>query len=191
MADAPQRAYRGRTPSAPMGSDEALRVLHLLERNGIEAVVDGGWGVDALLGEQTREHDDLDLVVDLHNAEAAIAILEGAGYELVAGEPPHSFVLVNEDGVQVDVHPVERDAEGNGAYLMESGTLWTYPAEGLRERGTIAGRSVRCLSARTQVIVHAGYELGPKDYKELRLLHERCGVELPETVRAQALAAEL
>src|SRR5438132_711150 len=181
----PQRAYRGRMPSAPMDADEATRVLHLLERNGIEAVVDGGWGVDALLGEQTREHDDLDLVVDLRNAEAAIAILESAGYELVAGEPPHSFVLVDATGVQVDIHPVERDAEGNGAYLTDAGTIWHYPAEGLRGRGTLGGRRVRCLSAKTQVIVHAGYELEPKDYRELRLLHERFGVELPDGVRAR------
>jgi hypothetical protein len=39
-----------------------------------------------------------------------------------------------------------------------------------------------------QVLVHHGYELGPKDFRELRLLHERLGVELPERVRARALA---
>jgi len=92
----PQRAYRGRTPSAPMDADDVTEVLHRLERNGIEAWIDGGWGVDALLGERLRDHDDLDLVVELRNAEAAIAILEAAGFALVAGEPPKSFVLVDD-----------------------------------------------------------------------------------------------
>jgi lincosamide nucleotidyltransferase A/C/D/E len=185
----PQRAYRGRTPSAPMEADDVTEILHRLERNGIEAWIDGGWGVDALLGEQLREHDDLDLVVELRNAEAAIAILEAAGYELAAGEPPHSFVLVDDTGRQVDIHPVELDAEGNGLYLMDDDTIWPYPAQGFRGRGSVGGRSVRCLSAEVQVIVHDGYELGPKDYRELRLLHERLGVELPERVRERALDA--
>jgi lincosamide nucleotidyltransferase A/C/D/E len=30
---------------------------------GIEVWVDGGWGIDQLLGEQTRRHEDFDLVV--------------------------------------------------------------------------------------------------------------------------------
>lgn len=34
-----------------------------LEAAGVELWVDGGWAVDALLGEQTRDHDDLDVVV--------------------------------------------------------------------------------------------------------------------------------
>jgi hypothetical protein len=39
-----------------------------------------------------------------------------------------------------------------------------------------------------QVLVHDGYELAEKDYRELRLLHDRFGVALPESVRDQALA---
>jgi lincosamide nucleotidyltransferase A/C/D/E len=185
------RAYRGRIPSAPMDADDVTEVLHRLERNGIEAWIDGGWGVDALLGERLREHDDLDLVVELRNAEAAIAILEAAGFDLIAGEPPKSFVLVDDTGRQVDIHPVERDAAGNGLYVMDDGTSWTYPAQGFTGRGEVGGRSVRCLSAEVQVLVHDGYELAPKDYRELRLLHERLGVELPERVRERALAEPL
>jgi lincosamide nucleotidyltransferase A/C/D/E len=183
----PQRAYRGRIPSSPMDADDVTEILHRLERNGIEAWIDGGWGVDALLCEQLRAHDDLDLVLELRNAEAAVAILEAAGFELVAGGAPKSFVLVDETGRQVDVHPVERDNDGNGIYVMDDGTTWTYPAQGFTGRGEVGGRSVRCLSAEVQVLVHDGYELEAKDYRELRLLHERLGVELPERVREQAL----
>jgi lincosamide nucleotidyltransferase A/C/D/E len=174
-----------------MDADDVTEILHRLERNGIEAWIDGGWGVDALLGEQLREHDDLDLVVELRNAEATVAILEAAGFELIAGGAPKSFVLVDGTGRQVDVHPVERDAAGNGLYVMDDGATWTYPAQGFTGRGEVGGRSVRCLSAEVQVLVHDGYELGPKDYRELRLLHERLGVELPERIRERALAEPL
>jgi hypothetical protein len=40
-----------------------------------------------------------------------------------------------------------------------------------------------------QVVVHDGYELREKDYRELRLLRERSGVELPPPVAARAVEA--
>ena len=43
---------------------QVLAVLDEIEALGVRAWVDGGWGVDALLAEETREHDDLDLVVE-------------------------------------------------------------------------------------------------------------------------------
>ena len=44
-----------------MTAADALEIVDLLERVGVEPWVDSGWGVDALLGEQTRPHEDLDL----------------------------------------------------------------------------------------------------------------------------------
>ena len=171
-----------------MAAGDLLAILDLLERAGVAVWIDGGWGVDALLGEQTREHDDLDLVIELAQAPNLIAALTTNGYELVAGSPPTSFVLVDSGGRQVDVHPVAFDEEGGGVYRMEEGRDWIYPADGFAGRGRIGGRPVRCLTAEAQVLVHDGYELADKDYRELRLLHERFGVPLPTGVREQALA---
>jgi lincosamide nucleotidyltransferase A/C/D/E len=189
MADA-QRAYRGRVPSAPMEAGEVVRLLDLLESAEIAVWLDGGWGVDALLERQTREHDDLDLVVQLADAEGLVEVLEREGYELLLSNSllqsraragaPRSFVLVDRIGRQVDVHPVVMDeARGGGVYLMDDGREWVYPAAGFAGRGKVAGRVVRCLSAEVQVLVHHGYELTEKDFRELDLLHERFGVELP------------
>ena len=36
------------------------RLVHAVLDAVPDAVVDGGWGVDALVGRQTRAHDDLD-----------------------------------------------------------------------------------------------------------------------------------
>jgi lincosamide nucleotidyltransferase A/C/D/E len=46
----------------------AETVLELFESEAIEVWIDGGWGVDALVGRQTRPHEDLDLVVALDHA---------------------------------------------------------------------------------------------------------------------------
>ena len=37
--------------------------LDLFDELGIEVWIDGGWGVDALLGECTRPHQDLDIII--------------------------------------------------------------------------------------------------------------------------------
>jgi lincosamide nucleotidyltransferase A/C/D/E len=37
---------------------------------GIEVWIDGGWGVDALLGLQTRSHKDLDIVIEQKHVAA-------------------------------------------------------------------------------------------------------------------------
>src|SRR5215216_1451985 len=124
-----QKAYRGREPTAPMGASSLLTVVELLEADGIAVWLDGGWGVDALLGRQTREHDDLDLVVELDDASLLIGLLCGLGYQVVAGAPPKSFVMVDIGGRQVDLHPVTFSADGGGIYEMEEGKEWVYPAQ--------------------------------------------------------------
>jgi len=45
------------------------------------------------------------------------------------------------------------------------------------------------VSAEVQVLVHAGYELTRKDYRELYLLRERFGVEPPPAALEQVMAA--
>ena len=177
-----QRAYRGREPHVPMDARSVVEIIDRLERGGIDVWIDGGWGVDALVGHQLREHDDLDLVAELHHADRVVELLAAFGYEQVARGAPKSFVLVDAAGRQVDVHPVLFDEAGGGVYQMDDGSEWTYPAEGFSGRGTVGGRPVRCLSAEVQVLVHAGYELREKDYRELRLLRDRFGVELPDEV---------
>ena len=177
------RAYRDRQPRMPMEAHDLAQLLDAIEGSGVIVWLDGGWGVDALLGEQVREHDDVDLLVELRDVPRLTAALESQGYELVVGAPPSNFVLVDGVGRQVDVHPVVFDDEGGGVYLMDDGREWIYPSAGFAGKGQVEGRPVRCLSPEVQVLVHAGYELTDKDYRELRLLHERFGVSLPAEVR--------
>jgi lincosamide nucleotidyltransferase A/C/D/E len=171
-----------------MAAHEVIRLLDLLQFAGVTVWLDGGWGVDALLEEQTREHDDLDLVAELSEVPRLTKALVDAGYEQVAGEAPKSFVLVDLKGRQVDVHPVVFDDDrGGGVYQMDDGREWVYPGPGFSGRGEVAGRAVRCLSAEVQVLVHDGYDLTDKDYRELFLLHTRFGVELPPKYAERAL----
>ena len=47
-----------------MRAQDVLEIVAYLDAAGVRVWLDGGWGVDALLGEQTRPHKDLDIVVE-------------------------------------------------------------------------------------------------------------------------------
>jgi lincosamide nucleotidyltransferase A/C/D/E len=161
------RFGRGRQPAAEMVPDEVVRLLDAFEAAQVKAWVDGGWGVDALLGEQQRPHDDLDLVVELKDVATVEDVLRRAGYTAKDREAPLSFMVVDSEGRQVDIHPVVFDDDGNGLYQMDHRQTWTYPADGF------------CGVGRVQMIVHSGYELSQKDHDEIRALHDRFGVDAP------------
>jgi lincosamide nucleotidyltransferase A/C/D/E len=46
-----------------LDTSDVLVVLDQLDRAGLMVWLDGGWGVDALLGRHSRPHQDLDLVI--------------------------------------------------------------------------------------------------------------------------------
>jgi lincosamide nucleotidyltransferase A/C/D/E len=164
-----------RKPKAPMRAEDVLVLLDLLDARGIAVWLDGGWGVDALLEEQTREHDDLDLVSSAPQLPELEAALARTGYAYAEG-PPTNPVYRDAAGRQVDVHPVVFTENGDGAYTMADGEVWLYPARGFEGSGAVLRRRVRCLSAEVQVLCHAGYELDDDDLHDLRALRERFGV---------------
>jgi lincosamide nucleotidyltransferase A/C/D/E len=160
-------------------ASDVIEVLDALASAGIEAWLDGGWGVDALLNEQTRPHQDVDLVVRVEDVATMRSVLAPAGFQLVEGVPDSNFVLRDGRGREVDVHPVRFDDAGNGVYRMEDGGDWVYPAAGFGGRGVIAGRQVKCLTPEIQMLGHAGgYEPHETDFHDMRLLHERFGTPL-------------
>jgi lincosamide nucleotidyltransferase A/C/D/E len=175
-----QRAGRGRSPCTEMAIGELIRLLDALDAAEIPVWVDGGWGVDALFGVQRRQHDDLDLVVEMKDVSTLQRILRQLNYTFQHRNAPLSFELVDPDGRQVDIHPVTFNEHGDGVYQMDGGKSWTYPAEGLAGRGEVGGRPVRCLTPELQMRVHSGYELAAKDHDEVRDLQERFGVDPPE-----------
>ena len=52
-----------------MTAESAVELFEALERKGAQPCVGGGWGVDALLGRQTRDHSDLDLMLPAADLE--------------------------------------------------------------------------------------------------------------------------
>ena len=67
---------------------DVLTVLELLGSADVSVWLDGGWGVDALLGRQSRVHEDLDLVIESRYYEEVRHVLEPLGFELAEDHLP-------------------------------------------------------------------------------------------------------
>jgi lincosamide nucleotidyltransferase A/C/D/E len=158
-------------------ADDVHAVLALLADAGIPAWVDGGWGVDALVGERTRPHSDVDLVVPAPDADRILAVLATAGYRRVLRDlRPAAVAVADGQGREVDFHLVTPTPDGGGDQAGPDGGCFHYPPP---VTGSVGGRPVRCVDAATQVRAHLGYPPTAKDRADLRLLHERLGVDLP------------
>jgi len=161
----------------PFEIDNVHELLDVLRLAGIDVVVTGGWGVDALLGEQSRSHDDIDIWVAVEQDESLRDALASQGFAESDGGVPQNYVLANEHGRKVDVHLVRWRSDGAAVYEMASGGEYVMPAEAFTT-GSIGGRVVRCVSAEQQMLDHAdGYEPDNDDHDDMRLLHQRLGVD--------------
>jgi lincosamide nucleotidyltransferase A/C/D/E len=69
-----------------MTADDVVALYARLTQAGVRVWVDGGWGVDALLGRQTRPHADLDVAVEFKHVPAVRTILVSEGFTDVATE---------------------------------------------------------------------------------------------------------
>jgi lincosamide nucleotidyltransferase A/C/D/E len=159
-------------------------MLEALDPHDIHVWIDGGWGVDALIGEQTRDHLDLDLAVDQRDLPRITQALGDLGFghdRTVEPGLPARLVLRDSRGREIDLHPLVFDTHGHGwQQLSDSGRAWgKYPAEHLQATGTIAGREVRCLTPELQARFRMGYEWSERDEHDLNLLASHFEVPLP------------
>jgi lincosamide nucleotidyltransferase A/C/D/E len=167
-----------------MTATDVIEIYADLENLGITIWIDGGWGVDALLGEQTRPHRDLDIVIQQRNTAQLRALLEARGYNemKIQDARPWNFVLGNENGCEIDVHIIVLDSNGDGVYgPVENGQV--YPSASLTGGGVIQGHTVKCISAEWAVRFHSGYELKEKDFVDVSALCRKFGLGLPEEYR--------
>lgn len=164
-----------------MPEQDAAELLGEAARKGIDVWLDGGWGVDALLGEQTREHDDLDVFVQRCDEAAFVELLEARGFAPI----PRAFTTKDhvawstEDGLEVDLHVFSFDEDGCLVFLGD-----VYPARAFSGWGCVGGVDVRCIPAAEQVAFHTGYDFDENDVHDVELLCERFGIEVPVEYRA-------
>ena len=160
-----------------MNAEDVAEILGRLQEADIWFCVEGGWGVDALLGEQTREHSDLDLGVRLEDVDRICTALAEFGRD--DSEWPSSVVLVDERGRRVDAHPLRFDVNGDGWQAKQGGGAYRWPGDDLGARGCIGEREVRCITPELQVRWHAHDDFDDVDWADMTALAERFGLPSP------------
>ena len=168
-----------------MPAESVVMLLGVLDDHSVDACVGGGWGVDALLEQQTREHSDLDLWLSSADIEPLFVGLAACGVDRILpwpGDRPWNFVLHDGARLRVDLHLYEPLPEGKLHYgSVITGVV--FPALALCGQGTIAGVSVRCEAPEWAVRWHTGYEPRAVDRHDVALLCERFGLDLPAAFR--------
>jgi lincosamide nucleotidyltransferase A/C/D/E len=151
-----------------------------METSSIDICLDGGWGIDALLGEQTREHSDLDIIIRVEDLPRLLEVTRAARYDRQPDGTETNVVLKAEAGRVVDAHAIAFDERGFGVFALPDGRRWPFPPSAFLGRGTIQGKNVRCLSPEAQVQCHAqGYTPDKNDLQDMKMLQDRFGVVLP------------
>lgn len=153
-----------------MALSEVWTVLDALSAAGCRWWLEGGWGVDALVGRQTRAHRDVDVDVDAGadgaGEAAALTALHELGYRIETDWRPNRVELVAPGRGWVDLHPIELDAQGNGRQPSLDEGYHEFPRSWF-VTGRLEGRVVGCYSREAQEHFHRGYELRDVDRHDL------------------------
>ena len=159
-----------------MTAEDTINIVKLLEQNDIEIYIDGGWGVDALLAEQTRKHGDLDIALPHKFVPKLRALLAAYGYRDVPRFDTRdcNFVLGDDKGHRIDVHSYTFDKNGKNIFGV------AYEPWHLTGSGTIRGHPVKCPPPDVMVAFHTGYEVDGDDYHDVKALCERFHIPLPK-----------
>lgn len=153
-------------------AEDVLEILGLLRE--FDVWVAGGWGIDALVGEQTREHRDLDLLHREEQEPAVVAAL--AGFTETLDWRPVRFVVTDPREREIDLHPLVFGPDGSAVQAsLDPGRPFRYPASCF-VTGTIGGATVPCLSAEQQVYFHQGYEPADRDRHDMARLRAAFGI---------------
>lgn len=155
---------------------DAIEIITIAEENEINIWIDGGWGVDALLEEETRLHNDIDLFVEEINSKKFIKILKEKGFAEIIEAYTTKFHTVwkdNKDRI-IDLHIFRFSQEG---YIVYGGEA--YPPEVFSGIGKIGDKKVKCIDAENQILFHLGYEHDSDDIHDVKLLCEKFNIPVP------------
>lgn len=153
---------------------EVLAVLDALEQAGCRYWLEGGWGVDALAGRQTRHHRDVDVDVDDRDEASALAAVSRLGYVVETDWRPNRVELLRSDAAggeraRVDVHPIEVHHDGSARQVGMDGEIFLFPAR-FFTAGSLNGRTVPCFSVEAQRWFRTGYPPRHVDEHDLGVL---------------------
>ena len=118
------------TPADGASAEEQLAALasagSLLDTNGLDYWLFGGWAVDFHLGAITRGHEDIDVAVHLDDALAIGSVLEADGWRHQPSEDDDGGTGYERGRVRLELTFLVEGSDGTVRIPLRSGTaLWS------------------------------------------------------------------
>lgn len=168
-----------------MDARDVLDVLAVLDQDGIDVILHGGWGIDAVVGSQDRDHGDLDLLVSEERLPAAVTSLASVGFAVAADDDPAggpaTVTMIDRSGRRIDLSALRVD-DAEVGWVGDRRSAVAFPPSAFTD-GWVAGRRVRCVAAVKQVELHGDYEPRQQDLHDMAALQSKFGISLPATYR--------
>lgn len=159
-----------------ISEDRVVDLLKKAESIGVVVWIAGGWGVDALVGYQTRPHNDIDFFIHKKDKAAITELLASSGYiENLEYNMEDNPIWCNTFNGIVDLHLFEFAETETWSIQNQK-----FPSNIFDGKGTIGEITVRCMTAEAQVKYRHGYELRRKDVLDVLILCETFGLPIPE-----------
>lgn len=152
-----------------MALEQLLTVLAAVRSVGCRFWLEGGWGVDALTGAQTRPHRDVDLDIDAQFEGQVLTALHDLDYAIETDWRPNRVELFAAGKGWVDVHPLVLDDRGNARQAALDGGWHEFPRRFFTV-GRLGDVPVPCFTVEAQRLFHTGYELRDTDRHDLAVL---------------------
>ena len=174
-------------------AEDVIALYRHLSAHRIPIWVIGGWGIDALLGKQTRPHKDVDVLMRVDDVARTRTLLQRDSYclkelwsenrwavDAQGRKVATAFVLRDAAGREFDAHAMRLDDQGQGipAWAVPEG--FVYLKRELAATGTIGGVEVQCITPEAQMRCHADYKLPAKHRRDVELLHAAFNVPYPD-----------
>ncbi|WP_296560794.1 aminoglycoside adenylyltransferase [uncultured Acetobacterium sp.] len=151
--------------------EDLIKVINLLDSLKMRYWIEGGWGVDILLGKENRDHRDIDVDFDAEFTGILLDALKRKGFEIKTDWSPSRIELYHPKLGYLDIHPLLINEDGSARQADTQGGWFELEAKWF-STALFEGRVIPCISAEAQMLFHSGYDLRDVDridMKNLRL----------------------
>ena len=149
--------------------ENLMKVIEILEASNIKYWLDGGWGVDILVGKQTRDHRDIDIDFDAQHTEKLLSILKDYGYKIDTDSAPVRIELYSDKLGYIDIHPFILNENGTSKQADLNGGWYEFESDYFGS-AIFEGKKIPCISAKGQRVFHTGYELRDVDKHDIKII---------------------
>jgi hypothetical protein len=162
--------------------DRIRTITTTLAEGAQRAWLFGGWGLEARIGRVTRDHGDIELWVDRHDAHHVRQLLVGAGATLLDTQPPEEAAEYDWDGTWFSTAYFDARSDGTfttaGRYDDWVFPVGSFPDEPVDLEGlSVLAMSVMGMLAMKQQYPHLrnGRPWRDKDIHDVELLRSMLG----------------